>query len=313
MVLKHIDSKNKDIETLKKLFTQSKSEAQKSLIAKDLKMLENGYKSEQENAYYLNFSFEDSKRSILLHDIRLEHNGKTAQFDHILISPFEITILESKSFKGILTINQDNSLLIKYGNKMETCPNPIEQNNRHKKVLNDFINDYFNVPLRLKMLGGIKIEHKVLIHPNTTITNKKLPENFVRSDSFASIRAKELDMIGVVDAVSTLAAFLSIDQTKEIANLLILHHKPIKFDYTLKYKTSNNPTEETITPLEVEKMIDNVTEKVIQCPRCKEGYLVKRKRKSDKYAQKHKSDEFLGCNRFPKCKYTSEINKHIVD
>ncbi len=307
MVLKQIDDKSLEIDTLKKLLEQSNSETQKNLIIKDLKMLENGYQSEQENAYYLNFEFEDGKRSVLLHDIRLEHNGKTAQFDHILITGIGITILESKSFKGILTINQDNSLTIQYGKETKTYPNPIEQNNRHKKVLNDFINDHFEMSLRLKILGGIKIEHKVLIHPNTTVTNKKLPENFVRSDSFATIRDKEIDTMGTVDIVSTLATVLTIDQIKEIAKLLMSHHKPIKFDYSMKYRIGSHSSKVIDESADTQNAIQTVFSEVIQCPRCKEGNLVKRKRKLDKYAGKYKSDEFLGCSRFPKCKYTQEI------
>ena len=75
---------------------------------------------------------------MLLHDIRIEHKGRTAQFDHIVIAPLGITILESKSFKGELTIDDDNSLKVKYGKYTKTFPNPIEQNIRHEKVLYDF-------------------------------------------------------------------------------------------------------------------------------------------------------------------------------
>ena len=128
MIYREIDNKENEIKTLKKLFSESKSEKQKELIAKDLKAIENGYKSEKDNAYYLDFHFKSRDNLILLHDIRIEHKGRTAQFDHILIAPLGITVLESKSFTGQLTINDDNSLNVMYGKYTKTFPNPIEQN-----------------------------------------------------------------------------------------------------------------------------------------------------------------------------------------
>ena len=60
--------------------------------------LKNGYKAEKDHAYYIKTYYKNSENSVILHDIRLEHSGITAQFDHIFISCVEIAILESKSF-----------------------------------------------------------------------------------------------------------------------------------------------------------------------------------------------------------------------
>ena len=238
MIFKEIDSKDHEINTLKELIGKSKSESQKALIKKDLQALENGYIAEKENAYYLDFHFESKERLILLHDIRIEHKGRTAQFDHIVIAPLGITILESKSFKGELTIDDDNSLKVKYGKYTKTFPNPIEQNIRHEKVLYDFIHDTFEIPTRFKLMGGIPINNKVLIHPNTTVSNKKLPEGFERSDAFATSRNKEIDNMGAGKVLLSTVTFVTKELAKEFAKGLIKAHKPIKFDYTMKYKVS---------------------------------------------------------------------------
>lgn len=193
MILKEIDTKHKEIKTLKSLIMQSNSEAQKKMISQTLKGIENGYIAEKENGYYLDFALKDRKRSFVLYDIRLEHNGRTAQFDHILITGLGITILESKSFTGRLTINNDNSLTVKYPSNIRSFPNPVEQNSRHRLVLNEFIKSNLELSARFKLMGGIKINSKVLIHPGTTVTNKNLPKEFERSDSFITKREKELD------------------------------------------------------------------------------------------------------------------------
>jgi len=294
MIFKDIDSKDKEINTLKLLYKQSKSEKQKQLILKDLKTLENGYKAEKDNAYYLDFAFKDHKRAVLLHDIRLEYNGLSAQFDHILITPSSIIVLESKSFtyKGILTINNDTSLTINYGKYTKTYPSPVEQNKRHLQVLKQFINENIELPNRIKLLGGPDYEQKVLIHPNTNITNTNLPEYFVRSDTFASERIKEIDNLSASSILLKATKMITSDIATTIARKLLTAHKPIEFDYTKKYKIAKE--KETIT-----------TEQI--CPRCKEGKLLKRVRKNGNNTSKYKSNEFLGCSKFPKCRYTQEL------
>lgn len=307
MIFKQIDDKSKEIYTLKNLLKLSGSEAQKKLIVQDLKTLENGYQAEKDNAYYLDFAFGDGERNILLHDIRIEHKGMVAQFDHILITRIGIILLESKSFTGSLTINNDNSMTVTYGKSVvKTFPNPIEQNNRHMKVLNEFIKDNLEMSARFKLMGGVRIDSKVLIHPNTTITNDNLPEGFERSDSFATKRFNEVEAMSVAKVFGAVSTVLLREQTKALSELLVAHHKPIQFDYTKKYRTSNHIQEQQT------ERSDSVERKVVEvevkkCPRCEEGTLVKRKRKSTKYADKYKSDEFYGCSRFPKCKYTQEI------
>ena len=53
-----------------------------------------------------------------------------------------------------------------------------------------------------------------------------------------------------------------------------------------------------------ESEIDN-TERT--CPRCKEGELLLRKTKSKKAKEKHENDEFIGCSRYAKSRYTESV------
>ena len=294
MIFKDMDSKEEEINILKRLIKQSKSEKQKLLILKDLEKLKNGYKSEKDDAYYLDFAFKDNKKVALLHDIRLEYKGRSAQFDHILITPISIIALESKSFnpKAILTINSDTSLAVHSGKFINSFPSPIEQNKRHLQVLKDFIDENIDIPNRIKLLGGIDYEQKVLINPNTNVSNKKLPDSFVRSDIFATERLKEIDNLSTSSILLKAGKLMNNDLVVEIARKLIISHKAIKYDYTKKYK------------IFVNKEVHSTEQ---MCPRCKEGKLVKRVRKNNNANSKYKSDEFLGCSRFPKCRYTREL------
>lgn len=244
MILKPLGKETeKQINILKGLLQKSDSFAQKKLIQTDLKRIENGYKSEKENAYYLDFEFKNSTHSIILHDIRLEYNGRTAQIDHIFIGRTGVTLLESKSFTGELTIKDDGSLLVKYGSNINTYPNPIEQNNRHAQVLQELINDNFDLQGNTKLLGGININSKVIINPKTTVKNKKLPDGFERADSFATERIKEIDKMGVFKILQTASKVMSMEKNIELAEFIIKNHKPIVFDYTKKYRMKTNQSD----------------------------------------------------------------------
>lgn len=299
MILKHIDDKSKQIETLRDLLVKSKSEAQKKMIDADLKRVEAGYQAEKENAYYLDFAFDKSKNVFLLHDIRLEYNGRVAQFDHILISRLGIELLETKSAKGTMTINDDGSLTLKNGNYTNTYPNPLEQSKRHALVLREFIDAHELLSKRVDVFGGIEISNKVLIHPKTNVTNKKLPEGFERGDSFVSNRTKEIDNVNFFKAIALLSKAYNIEKAKEIAQLLIDVHTTIEFDYTKKFKLKRE--DEEIKEDVVDIKIQNTQQK---CPRCNEGVLVLREAKSKQAKEKYEKNSFWGCSRYPACRYT---------
>ncbi|MFA6195328.1 MAG: NERD domain-containing protein [Sulfurimonas sp.] len=315
MIFKNIDDKTHQIQILKELLEQSKSEAQKKLITADLKRMISGYDAETQNAYYLNFAFEKSKNVILLHDIRLEYEGRTAQFDHILISRLGIELLETKSAKGSLSINADGSLVIINGKFTNTYPNPLEQSKRHALVLREFIDAKTLFSKRIALFGGIHITNKVLIHPQTNITNSKLPDDFERGDSFVSNRSKDIDNISVFKAISLLGKAFDIDKAKELAQLLLDAHMPVEFDYRKKFKISKNDStdlmdETPVAPIVVDEQSQEENSSKI-CPRCKEGELVSRKVKSAEAKEKYGYDEFIGCSRYPKCKYTQSVSETL--
>jgi len=258
MIYKDIDSKDREINQLKKLLKESKNPKQQVLIQADLKRVQNGYLAEKDNAYYLDFGFRDSLRNILLHDIRIEHNGKVAQIDHIIINRLGIEILESKSFKGTLTIKKDGSLDVKYGKEIKTFPNPIEQNRRHAEVLANFIKENIELPTNLKLLG-IQISSTVLINPKTTISNSTLPEGFDRADSFRTHWDEKVDKMSTIKVFKTLGSFLSMDKVKEIATLLVKSHKPKSFDYLKKYSIKKDITNKPIQAYIKESVLNNPT------------------------------------------------------
>ena len=191
---------------------------------------------------------------------------------------------------------------LKNGKYTNTYPNPLEQSKRQGIVLRDFIDSKEMLSKRIGIFGGIEITSKVLINPKTTLTNKKLPDGFERADSFVSKRSKEIDNIGFFKAISTVSTGYNIDKAKEIAQMLVDAHKPIEFDYAKKFRIKKEVIEEKIADISTASENDDKF-----CPRCNEGRLVVKKIKSKKAQDKYGNDEFVGCSRYPKCKYTENL------
>lgn len=302
MTLKQIDDKSPQIKLLESLYRDSQSQAQKRLIKADLDRLRAGHEAEKENAYYLDFGLKDSKNIILLHDIRIVHKDRSAQLDHILISRLGVEILETKSSKGSITINDDGSLTYESCRYKNTYPNPLEQSKRHALVLKEFIGDNISFPKRIMLLGGIDVKSRVLIHPTTNIVNHTLPEDYQRADSFISAREKESENISTLKAISALSRVYDIDKAKEIASLLLDSHTPVEFDYSKKYRTKRQKPEHK--PKKENRAVSDSSSHIDEkCPRCKEGTLVLRAVKSKAAREKYNADSFLGCSRYPKCRY----------
>ena len=306
MILKEFDTKTKSIRVLESLLRQSTNEKQRGLIKQELLTLKNGYEAEKQNAYYMDFYLKDNKHIIILHDLRIEYNGESAQINHILITRFGIELLESKSFTGEVTINEDNSINVKYNNKIKSFPNPIEQSKRHAKLLSDFINNNLDMGKRIKILGGFPVtSNVVLLNPKTYITNKTLPKNFYRADSYINARRDEIDNMGTLQALKTASTMVTIEKAQEIAKFLIAHHTPIAFDYEKKYKISQ---QKNTTDVATQKDNNSKKSETLSvdspCPFCNNPLILR---------NANKSTPFLGCSSFPKCRFTRRISKENVN
>lgn len=316
MILKEIDEKKAQIDTLKELLGRSTSKSQKKLIVQDLKKLENGYKNEAQNAYFINFELKDSKNIIVIHDIRLECNGRVAQIDHLLFTRTGIEIVESKSFNGAVRVKKDNSLEVTYGTKKYTYPNPLEQAKRHKIVLEDVLKE--QKLLTNKIGFKFDIDTCVVFGSNTTVLNSSLPDGFHKAENFIDERDRIINSMGIGEALVKVWSVKRMPEVEKIANALVELHKPVEFDYEKKYKISKETTTKKaevkeIKETPVKKNLKTTKGKMLlekdSCPRCKEGKLIQKELKNKKYKDKYENSKFLGCNRFPKCKFSSKINE----
>lgn len=99
MILKETDSKAGQLAELEALMAAPGVPPEKKLqIERELKILRAGIKGERDSAYDIDFYSGASKNRIVIHDLRLELNGRVAQIDHLVLNRLlEVYVLETKT------------------------------------------------------------------------------------------------------------------------------------------------------------------------------------------------------------------------
>lgn len=138
------DSQSKnDLDTLSGLLKKFETTTeQRKKIEQEMKNIVSGMKAQNEMAYQLNFHFKDSKNYIVLHDIRLEHEGLVAQIDHLIINRcMDVFVCESKNFAQGVRFNEQLEFSSFFNGKSFGMASPIEQNKRHIELFHRMIKD----------------------------------------------------------------------------------------------------------------------------------------------------------------------------
>ncbi len=240
MILKKIDSKNKEIQKLESLHKQATTNQQKYLINKDIDALIKGYQGEKEAAYYINEALGRSKNWFVINDLRLESKGQHAQFDHILINRLAyIMVIETKNWDSKIIINKFGEFELKSNEKKFGVESPIEQNKRHIDFLKLYMDDNNIFPKRL----GVRIKPEfinMILFPKTARIKRPLNSSFntsniIRMDRFSSEFEIFVETIGIKDTWK-ITRILSEEKIIEIGKKLIHGHTIKEINYEGKYK-----------------------------------------------------------------------------
>ena len=190
-------------------------------LEKDLAQRRAGLNGENEAAYHINFHLEKHPNWAVIHDLRIEWNGRVAQIDHLLMSRLlEIYIVETKSFRTKVRYANGGWERLNF-NHWEGIPCPVKQNERHIAVLQDLINNLRLAPARLGLTMSPTFHNIVVVQPSCSIIGKyKGDARIYRLDGLVrKIRSKEPAALAVFKMISpeTLYGF---------AAKLVAHHKP---------------------------------------------------------------------------------------
>jgi hypothetical protein len=243
MIIKRMDSRQKDIEELSSLLKGCLTSNQRFLIERELEAVKKGFNGEKDAAYYIDYYYEQSKNWAVIHDLSLEHKNQTAQIDHLMINRlFYIYVLESKSYSYGLTISPGGEFQAVYGKRSYGIPSPVEQNERHIHFLDNFLTDHDILPKRMGITIRPKFKNLVLVSPKCVITRPP-DEKFdmkmvIKADALKTKIDQAIDKANFFEDLASVSKITSSSSIEELARRLVSFHKPGKIDFRAKFGLS---------------------------------------------------------------------------
>lgn len=245
MLIKSADDRSRDLEMLQSLLSHPQATADtRRKIDDEIRKLRSGIKGESDAAYEIDFHYEPSRNWAVIHDLRIEHAGRVAQIDHILLNRLlEVWICESKRFAEGIAVNEHGEFSAFYSGKPIGVPSPLEQNRKHAVVLKTlFDSGVVDLPKRLGFTIKPAIRSLVLVSKNARITRPKSKvaglEDILKVDQFASHMQKILEND---NNPLTLAKAISSDTLESLAKQLAALHKPSDFNWHAKFGLDKLP------------------------------------------------------------------------
>jgi hypothetical protein len=229
MLVKDADSKHQDYASLNALLARPDlSPKHRQAVAKQIDNTRTGEQGEREVAYFLNQGLRDNPNTLVVHDLRLEVDGLSAQIDHLVISRYRLAyVLETKNLNASLHCNEDGEWTAWYGPHGRGTPypiaSPIEQARRHVEVLRRWfeINGWQTIK---------HIEPVVVVSPTTFVakTRAKGDEHVavVRSDLFRRWWEHDRDIGSPVGSLWLFASRYSTEQLAALGAALLAAHQP---------------------------------------------------------------------------------------
>ena len=244
MIIKKMDSKQEEITELTALLKGRLTSNQRFVIERELKTIKSGVSGEKGSAYYIDFYFENSKNWAVIHDLRLEHRGKVAQIDHLLINRFfDMYVLESKNYSHRLKITPEGEFQIYYGKEYIGIPSPIEQNKRHIHLLGLFLKHHNILPKRVGISIRPRFKNLILVSPKSVITRPPKKKFDTGSVIKADTLRTRIDLeVGKgknpLADLATLSKTCSSATLMDTARSLARFHRPKRIDFRARFGLS---------------------------------------------------------------------------
>ncbi len=239
MLIKKADDKSKDLEILQGLLKRPDASADtKRKIEQEIRNISSGAKGEADAAYEMDFHYGQSKNWAVIHDLRLEHKGRVAQIDHLLINRFlDIWVCESKRFSEGISINEQGECAMFWNGRPQGIGSPHEQNAKHIAVIKTACDDgAVELPKRLGFSIKPSLTGLVVVSKNARISRPKAKgwwnDGIVKADSVKARIEKTLDSD---NNILLAAKIIGSDTLETFAKGLAALHVPASFDWHAKF------------------------------------------------------------------------------
>ena len=234
MLIKSADNHDTELAQLEQLSQSTDTMLAKAAVT-ELRMRKAGIKGETDSAYLIDFDFGKSNNWAVIHDLRLEHEGRTAQIDHLLIGRMlDCYVLETKHFHDGVKINDDGEFLrrteFRQKHGFKGMSSPLEQNSRHITVLRDVM-QALPLPVRLGFRLNPEFHSFVLVSSTARIDRPKEfdTDSVIKADQLKTRVMGDLDAEGTLTGIRKVAKLISSETLREVAELLAREHRPSRW------------------------------------------------------------------------------------
>jgi len=238
MIIKSKDDTRAAVARLHDILVRKKnSKKQLAAIEEELTRALAGAEGENQAARHIDAALRDSEDWGVIHDLRLEHKGRVAQIDHLLISRFfDILVIGSRHVAAALRVDAAGEFHVRSGDAWKTIPSPIEENRRHIIVLNELIQRHRLMPTRLGLPMQPAFRNLILVPAECHISPRRLDEAIIvkidtvdrRLAEFTGASKPPGDILSVTKICSTRTIM-------EFAHSLVGFHHPAACDYAARF------------------------------------------------------------------------------
>ena len=265
-----------------------------------------GLKAEKEIAYSLSAYFKNKKDIIVINNLKINHNGVTAQVDHLIISRKAMYFVESKSISDTIDINKYDEWFRIWNDTTTPINSHVLQVERQKEIILQFMNDNLT-EFRKKLLGlqgQIKYypQHVfVAISEKGNITGegrKKHTKTLMKHDKIPP-KIKGLEKTSIGQTIISDKYFLNRNELEALADLLLksnINKEPVERIY--EWITANIPD-----------LVPNISSPE-KCTKCNKSTLIIKWGKYGYYFACTSCDNTFSIKEScPACKKTAKIKK----
>ncbi|HZV93136.1 MAG TPA: nuclease-related domain-containing protein, partial [Caldimonas sp.] len=216
----------------------------RSDIDTELRKIRAGQKGEKDAAYAIDFFLAQRDEWAVIHDLRIEWQGRVAQIDHLFINRLmDVWVCESKHFSEGVSINEHGEFTAFYNNRPRGIESPIEQNQRHIKVLESVLgSSILPLPTRLGIPLRSTIRSVVLVSAAARITRPKQTfeglETVIKADQLRSRINQAIDAMGVGETLLKATKMVGTETLRQFASDLGKLHRPQQFDWAARFGMS---------------------------------------------------------------------------
>lgn len=231
MLIKEADDHSEELAELERL-SHSPDPQVARRAAHELRIRRAGIEGERESAYQVNFHFGASRLWAVIHDLRLEHEGRVAQIDHLVMNrALDLYVLESKHFRDGLKITEQGEFMRwnKHRHTYEGMPSPLEQNERHIAVLKEVLKT-LDLPTRAGIRLMPAIHSFVLVSSKSRIDRPKHfdSSHVIKADAIRSAIVNSIDEAKIGATLLSMTRFVSSETVMDIAGQLARRHRPLE-------------------------------------------------------------------------------------